>query len=85
MKIDDEIEHAIAAYTGPMTRCRPGKARGDKPIKERPAPDVSAAGWQVPPPDESEQRRQQRMARAKKQRIAERNAVIRRRATKQGG
>jgi hypothetical protein len=75
MKVDDETEHAISAYAGPMTRCRPGKARGDKPIK-KPGPDVSAS-WLVPPPDEDEQRRQKRMARAKRQRIAERNGVIR--------
>jgi hypothetical protein len=75
VKIDDKIEHAIAAYAGPMTRCRPGKARGNKPIKEKPRPDVSAS-WLVPPPDKNEQRRRQRMARAKRQHIAERNAAL---------
>jgi hypothetical protein len=72
----EEMTAAIESYAGPMTRCRPGKARGDKPIKGKPGPDVSAS-WLVPPPDESEQRRRQRMARAKRQRIAERNAMIR--------
>jgi hypothetical protein len=76
---DDEskaMAAALATYTGPVTRCQPGKARGDLPIKKT-APDLNAAGWQVPPPDESEQRRRRRMARAKRQRIAEHNAAIR--------
>jgi hypothetical protein len=76
MKINDETEHAIAAYAGKVTRCRPGEARGDKPVEAKPGPDVSA-GWQVPPPDESEQRRRQRMAWAKRLRIAERNVAVR--------
>jgi hypothetical protein len=52
-RMRQQMTVAIESYAGPMTRCRPGKARGDKPIKEKPGPDVSAAGWQVPPPDES--------------------------------
>jgi hypothetical protein len=83
MKIDDELDEqtklAIIAYAGPVTRCRSGKAKGDKPIEAKPGLDVSA-GWRVPPPDESEERRRQRvkrMARARRERIAKRNAAVR--------
>ena len=55
MRDDNEKrdDGAIATYGGPVTKCPPGKARGDKPIKKT-GPDLNAAGWQVPPPDESE-------------------------------
>ena len=34
-KIEIEMMKAVAAYSGPVTRCRPGKARGaDLPKKE---------------------------------------------------
>src|SRR5262249_46776057 len=35
------------------------------------------AGWQAPPPDRQAQRRQRRMAQAKRHRINERNAAVR--------
>jgi hypothetical protein len=76
-KTDEATGHALATYTGPVTRYPAGKARGDKPISAKVGPDLSAAGWQVPPPDEAERRRRRRMVRAKRQRIAERNAAIR--------
>jgi hypothetical protein len=79
---NDETEHAIAAFTGLVKRCPPGKARGGKPIKKVPGPDLNAAGWKVPPPDESEQRRQRRIASAKRARIAKRNAKNRCAGTK---
>jgi hypothetical protein len=37
-KIETEMLNALAGYSGPVKRCRPGKARGgDLPKKEDPA------------------------------------------------
>jgi hypothetical protein len=38
MKIDDQTREALASYTGPIMRCRPGKARGHA-VKPQPLPD----------------------------------------------
>jgi hypothetical protein len=39
--IDDEMKRALARYTGPVTRCHPGNARGKRvkvkpPVQDRP-------------------------------------------------
>lgn len=74
---DNETMKALAAYSGKVTRYPPGKARGDKPIKPKAGCDGAAASWQVPPPDQDKQRRRRRIERARRQRIAKRNAMIR--------
>lgn len=80
MKIDDgeQTRKAIAAYSGPVRRCRPGAARATavKTVDE-------AEMWlsqhcdDVPVKDAKAERRRMKMARAQRQRIAERNALIR--------
>jgi hypothetical protein len=72
-----QMTAALASYTGPVTQCPTGHAKGDEPVKAKPGPDLSAAGWQAPPPDRLAQRRQRRMAQAKRQRINEHNAAVR--------
>jgi hypothetical protein len=78
-KIDTEMLNAVAAYSGLVTRCRPGKARaGEMPRKED-----CAERWlnghrnDVPLRDRKTVRRMRRMARAERQRIAKRNALVR--------
>jgi hypothetical protein len=34
-KIDDDAVKAVAAYTGPVTRCAPGKACGPEPVRRQ--------------------------------------------------
>ena len=78
-KIEIEMLKAVAAYSGPVTRCPPGKARGADP-QER---EYGARQWlnghrdDVPLRDEKAERRRQRMARAERARIAKRNASVR--------
>lgn len=45
MKIDQQTRRALANYTGPIMRCRPGEARG-RPVKPKALPDY--APKQVP-------------------------------------
>jgi hypothetical protein len=80
-KIETEMLNALAAYSGPIRRCLPGKARGaDVPKK-----DDRAQQWlnghrdDVPLRDETADRRRRRMARAERDRIVKRNAVVRKR------
>jgi hypothetical protein len=75
--IETEMRQALAAYDGPVTRCSPGEARA------KPAKAADKAGrwlWQHrddrPARDPKEERRRNRMARARRQRIAEGNAAL---------
>ena len=79
--IDTDMLKAVAAYSGPVTRCRPGKARGaDLPKrKERATQWLNAHRGDVPLRDEKAERRRQRMERAERARIAKRNASVRKR------
>lgn len=78
-KIEIETLNALAAYSGPVTRCRPGKARG----AEMPKKEDRAQQWlnghrdDVPLQDEKAERRRRRMARAERDRIEKRNAFVR--------
>jgi hypothetical protein len=79
---DDESE-AMARYTGEVTQCPPGEKpkRGkwkvwSKTVKERSSDPRADAGWLEPPPDVKEERRQRRIAGARRERIARRNAEI---------
>jgi hypothetical protein len=80
-KIEIEMLKAVAAYSGPVRRCRPGKARG----AETPREEDRAQQWlnghrdDVPLRDEKAERRRRRMARAERARIAQRNAFVRKR------
>lgn len=75
--IEGAMRKALAGYTGPVTRCPPGEARA------KPSKVAGKAGrwlWQHrddrPVRDSKEERRRNRMARARRQRIAERNAAL---------
>ena len=80
-KIEIEMMKAVAAYSGPVKRCRPGKARAaDLPMKDDRAQQwLNAHRGEVPLRDEKAGRRQRRMARAERDRIAKRNASVRKR------
>jgi hypothetical protein len=78
-RIETEMLKALATYNGPVTRYRPGKARG----AEMPKNEDRAQQWlnghrdDVPLRDEKAERRRRRMARAERDRIAKRNAAVR--------
>jgi hypothetical protein len=80
-KIKTEMLNAVDAYSGPVKRCRPGKARGP----EMPRREDRAQRWlnahhrDVPLRDEKAERRKKRMARAERDRIAKRNAFVQKR------
>ena len=80
-KIDGKMLEALAAYSGPVTRCPPGKARGaDLPKrKDRGQRWLHAHGDYVPSREKKAERRKKRMARAERDRIAKRNAFVRKR------
>jgi hypothetical protein len=83
-EISKAMADAVAAFTGPVTRCRPGMARGQgsKPKNE-------AVRWLIEHRDNpaiadpKARRRHLRKHHAKQQRIAERNAPILERIDKQ--
>jgi hypothetical protein len=58
----DEVQammKAIESFSGKVTTCPPGDARGDKPVVTKMAtPDRNAGTWIVPPPDPIEEHRQ---------------------------
>lgn len=89
MSEDDDAKamaEAVARYTGPVTQCPPGKPRASnkKVVKVAKVLTVvdDATHWlqhhvdDVPVKDLREERRRQRMERAKRQRIADRNAPL---------
>jgi hypothetical protein len=80
-KIEIEMMRALAAYSGPVKRCRPAKARGaDLPKKDDPAQQwLNAHRRNAPIRDNKAERRKRRIARAERDRIAKRNTLVRRR------
>jgi hypothetical protein len=85
-KIETEMLKALASYSGPVTKCPPGKARGaDLPRKEnRTQQWLNGHRGDVPLRDEKAERRRKRMARAERARIARRKAsVLKRNASHQ--
>jgi hypothetical protein len=78
-KITDQIRTALATYTGPIKKCPPGKASGKIVKSRRDAAErwLSAHGKDVLIKNEKAERRRLRLARAQRERIANRNAAIR--------
>ena len=80
--IRKQLRTASAAYTGPVTKCHAGKRRG-KVVRfiKRDAGDrwLTTHPSDLPVKDENAERRRLRIARAERERIAIRNATIRRR------
>jgi hypothetical protein len=80
-KIEIEMMRALAAYSGPVKRCRPGKARG----AELPKKDDRTQRWlnahcsDAPLQNGKTGRRKRRMALAERARIEKRNALLRKR------
>ena len=77
-KIDDATMKAIGAYAGPVTRCATGKACGPDPIRR---PSATARWLQEHRGDQrivdpKGSRRRRRMERARRERIAARNAAL---------
>jgi hypothetical protein len=72
---------AVAAYSGPIKRCRPGKARAaDLPKKaDRPQQWLNTHRKDAPLRDKKAERRKRRMARAERERIEQRNTAVRKR------
>jgi hypothetical protein len=77
-KIETEMMKTLAGYSGPVTKCPPGRARGaDLPRKEdRTQRWLNEHRGDVPLQDEKAERRRKRMARAERARIAKRNASV---------
>jgi len=73
------MKRSISAYAGPVTRCPPGRARA--PADAATVRD-SSVEWPMqnrgvrPVRNTKIERRQMRMARARQQRIAKRNAAL---------
>ena len=80
-KIENEMGNALAAYSGPVKQCRPGKARGaDLPKKDDRAQQwLNAHRSDAPVRDKNAERRKRRMEGAERDRIAKRNALVRKR------
>jgi hypothetical protein len=84
--VDEKMRKAIADYTGPVTRCRPGRARA--PAKKAPAMKGATAEWlkqhraDKPTKDLKAERKRLRRARAQRERIPRRNAAVRKRLGK---
>jgi hypothetical protein len=81
-KVDPEMLKLVAAYTGPITPCRPGRARA--PLEHIPVPSKTATFLKEHRADKGVKdvkaaRKRQERARAQRERIAQRNAAIRRR------
>ena len=78
----EQLRQAVAAYDGPVTRCPPGEAKAKQQLPPTDPAERRAERWlkrhanDRPVVDAKQQRRQKRMARARRQRIAERNAAL---------
>jgi hypothetical protein len=77
-KIEIEMMRALAAYSGPVKRCRPGKARAaDLPKKDDRAQQwLNAHRRDAPIPDDKARRRKLRMEWAERDRTTRRNALV---------
>jgi hypothetical protein len=98
--IDENTRKALADYTGPVTRCRPGRARapaekaagmtGAAPPKKAVVMNRATVEWlkqhraDQPTKDVKAERKRLRRARAQRERIASRNAAVRKRRIGQG-
>jgi hypothetical protein len=82
-----EMIKALAAYSGPVKRCRPGKARGaDLPIKDDRAQQwLNAHRNDARLRDKKTERRKWRIERAERERITKRNALVKKRKRLIGG
>ena len=80
-KIEIEMIKALAAYSGPVKRCRPGKARGaDLPKKDDRAQQwLNAHRNDARLRDNKAERRKWRIERAERERITKRNALVKKR------
>ena len=80
-KIEIEMMKAIAAYSGPVKRCRPGKARAADPPKkhDRAQQWLNGHGGNLPLRDKTAERRKLRVERAERERIEQRNTAVRKR------
>jgi hypothetical protein len=80
-KISEQMRTALAAYSGPITKHPAGKSRGKvvKFTKRDRADRWLSAQRKDVVKDEKAKRRQLRMVRAQRERIAKRNAAIRKR------
>jgi hypothetical protein len=78
-KINEEMQLAIGNYTGPITKCRPGRARAPAMAASTAKKMLPSNGTPKPIKDQKAMRKQMRILRAQQSRIAERNAAIKRR------
>ncbi len=75
----EQMRRAVTAYTGPVTRCPPGKARAQAAkvlVMNRSVEWLKQNRRAQPIRDKKIVRRRIRMSRAQQQRIAKRNATI---------
>ena len=77
-KINEEMQLAIGNYTGPITKCRPGRARAPAMAASTAKKNASVEWYAKPIKDQKAMRKQMRILRAQQSRIAERNAAIKR-------
>jgi hypothetical protein len=78
-KTIEQMRQAIATYAGPVTRCPPGKARApaEKTVMRNASVEWLKQNRNAQPiRDKKAEYRKMRMARAKQQRIAKRNAAL---------
>ena len=82
-KAIEQMRQAIENYAGPVTRCPPGKARAPTEVavfKNESVEWLKQNRSAQPVRDKKAMRRKMRVARAKQQRIAKRNAALLKRA-----
>jgi hypothetical protein len=75
----EQMREAIKKYAGPVKQCPPGKARAPVEVvvfKNKSVEWLKHNRTSRPIRDKKARRRNMRMARAKRQRIAERNATL---------
>jgi hypothetical protein len=77
-KINEEMQLAIGNYNGPITKCRPGRARAPAMAASTAKKNASVEWYAKPIKDQKAMRKQMRILRAQQSRIAERNAAIKR-------
>ena len=78
-KIDMELMNLVAAYTGSVTRCRPGRAHAPaehKPMVSKSVEWLKQHRAYKPIKDAKAERKRLRRERSQRERIAKRNAAI---------